>query len=71
MSLTRSQIALTVALAAATAGGVGYAMHRSSASLAPVTHITTLDADRRLLSVRSLPPGQTLPKLRSMHSAHC
>jgi hypothetical protein len=44
MSLIRSQIALTVALAAATAGGVGYAMHRSAVALAPVTHITTLDA---------------------------
>jgi len=31
MSLTRSQIALTVALTAATAGGVGYAVHRSAA----------------------------------------
>ena len=44
MSLTRFQIALTVALAAATAGGVGYVMHRSAAPLAPVTHVTTLDA---------------------------
>ncbi len=31
MSLTRSHFALTVALTAATAGGVGYAMHRSAA----------------------------------------
>jgi hypothetical protein len=44
MSLTRPQIVLTVALAAATAGGVGYAMRRSAVTLAPVTHITTLDA---------------------------